>query len=362
MISSNGDRVACKTSCHDLSELVREARVYMSQYASLQSSIRSAVESYESYKGQSLRLKLENVSLGTPEPTTVKSHAKRSSIAKPIFSRADSSDAKNRPPNLRLNSSASDSLPSPRLDSPSYRSGSNDRRPSSPSHRQTSRTSEFENFIVVAESYEASNFLFDLDFLMVVLDFLRSEHPYTSNSLQKSIKARNNGKKKLWTQYTTEMQGLARAYTSGKPSPVPSATSPLSPVSAKSSAMAIRERRRDLTDLISKLESSERTCAESLLSAISHLHSQAVKDIHARYSMPDPINDKVTPVHKHNERVRVFNQLIKFVCEDLRRVEMLMKSSGHVQNAEKKKDKKGSGVVEAVESLCVEDYPPYGSK
>lgn len=335
----------------------------MAQYESLQSSIRSAVESYESYKGQSLRLKLENVSLGSPGTTAEKSQANKSTITKSSSStRTGAGDAKQRPPNLRIGNSASESLASPRLAPPSHRPGGNDSRPSSPSGRQGGRNSEFNDFVVVAESYEASNFLFDLDFLMVVLDFLRSEHPYTSNSLQKSIKARNNGKKKLWTQYTTEMQGLARAYASGKPSPVPNATSPLSPVSAKSSVMAIKERKRDIADLIAKLDSSERTCAESLLSAISHLHSQAVKDIHARYSMPDPINDKVTPVHKHNERVRVFNQLIKFVCEDLRRVEMVMKSSGHVQTAEKRKDKKGSGVVEAVESLCVEDYPPYGSK
>lgn len=329
----------------------------MADYSSLQSSIASAVESYENYKGQSLRLKLDGVSLsGSADDSPTKSHAKRASMAMPSLPRLGSSEGRPKFFGMRLNSSEAN------VSRAGLDSSNQDHRPSSPSVRSSSTRREYEDFITVAENYETCNFLFDLDFLLVVLDFMRSQHPYTSSSLQKAIKSRQSAKKKLWTQYTSEMQGLARAYTSGKTVPIPPATSPLSPTNGPSARADVKERKAEIEQVSAKLEKSERTCAESVFSALRHLYAQAIKDIHDRYSLADPINDKVTSVQRHNERVRVFNQLIKFVSDDLRRIETAMKSSGQVHNAEKRKDKKGSGVVEAVESLCIEDYPPYGSK
>lgn len=338
----------------------------MTDYSSLHSSINSAIENYESYKSQSLRLKLENISLGDASNKDVlprKQHIKRASMAMPSFPRLGSSDGKDKDKSAPSNASRPDLSSRRRTLQPPSSRPELDKRPSSPAYGASSVSNdEFREFITVAENYEATNFLHDLDFLLLVVDFMRSEHPYTSNSLQKAIKGRHLSKRKLWTVYTSEMQGLARAYSSGKAVPVPPPSSPLSPTNIGVTRTSIRDRKAELRDTISKLENAERTCADSILSALSHLHSQAIKDIRVRYSLPDPINDKTTSVEKHNERVRVFNQLIQFVAEDLRRLEVIMKASGQSHVAEKRKDKKGSGVVEAVESLQVEDYPPYGSK
>lgn len=358
----------------------------MMDYSSLRSSIHTAVENYESYKSQSLRLRLDNISLETPTPSSPsKSHTKRGSLALSSLTSFGSSDVKNsaqtRPTNSRASSNESINRPtsqrSQSVNSPltKPKRPAVDRRPSSPSFNQASLTSnnEFSSFIAVAVNYEAANYLVDLDFLLLVFDFMRSEHPHTSNNLGKHIKTRHSAKRKLWSRYTTEMQTLARSYTSGKPLPVPSTSSPFSGDSASTTTRAIKDRKLEIARLLGTLESSERTCAESVVSALSHLHAQAIKDIHSRYAMRDPINDKSTSIHLHNERVRVFNQLVKFVGDDLRRVERVMKRSAQQQQQQqqtdpsRKKDKRagdggGSGVVEAVESLCIEDYPPYGGK
>lgn len=333
----------------------------MADYSSLHSSIESAIENYESYKGQALRLKLDNISLNhTNANIATKSHAKRASMAAPTISRLGSSNGKDKYTEPKENQT-DPSAKRHTLQPPPTRSGS-ERRPPSPAYGASNDNPEFSEFVRIAENYEAANFLHDLDFLQVVLDFMRSEHPYTSNSLQKAIKSRHTAKKKLWTTYTSEMQGLARAFSSQKPVPVPPTSSPLSPTKVGFTRTSIKEKTLELKELIQKLENAERTCADSVLSALTHLHSQAIKDIHVRYSLQDPINDKTTSVEKHNERVRVFNQLIKFVADDLRRLEMIMRASGQAHLSEKRKDKRGSGVVEAVESLQVEDYPPYGNK
>lgn len=333
----------------------------MPDYSSLYSSINSAVENYENYKSQSISSRLNNVSLeSTGESNVGKNHSKRASMAMPIMKRFGSSDGKEKTSSPRESQVLSTRRHT--LQPPTNVPGNDDSRSSSPSHGSYSDNSAFRDFIAIAENYEACNFLYDLDFLQTVLDFMQNEHPYTTNSLQKAIKARHATKRKLWVVYTNEMQGLARAFSSNKPVPIPSASSPLSPTNIGSTRSAIRDAKARLKETIARIDNSERTCAESILSALSHLHAQAIKDICIRYSMPDPINDKITSVEKHNERVRVFNQLIKFVADDLRRLDIIMKASASANLADKKKDKKGPGVVEAVESLQVDDYPPYGSK
>ncbi|CCG84463.1 protein of unknown function [Taphrina deformans PYCC 5710] len=333
----------------------------MANYASLQSSIDSAVEQYETYKSQSLRLKLDNVSLEklSPVSSPTKSHAKRASLSIPILSRLGSSDGKPASRSSQPRTQGHDSDPSSPLQSPfnATFTGS-DRRPASASiHASSPAKKEFASFISVATDYETTNHILDLDFLLLVFDFMRIEHPYTSNSLQKSIKARNTAKKRLWNSYTAEMQGLARAYASGKPLPVSPGTAPLG--SSEDRRRELKDRKAEVTDTVSRLEAAERTCAESIVSATAHLYAQAIKDIHARYSMPDPINDKTTSVARHNERARVFNELIKFVSDDLHNLERVTKSSTTTPLATQKK-KGSAGVVEAVNSLCVQDYPPYG--
>ena len=203
-----------------------------------------------------------------------------------------------------------------------------------------SANTDFVPFSRTAGSYEDATYLIDLDFLVTTLHFLREEHPHSINSLQKAIKGRASEKRSLWQAYTREMQTLARAYTSGKPMPMN--------VNEKPEVKAmIKERRAQVAEVAAKLDSSERTCVESIFSALSLLHAQANKDIKERYAMPDPINDKVTSVRKHNERVKTYNQLIPFVTDDLRQLEKSFMS------------KKRPGVVEAMDSLRVEDYPPY---
>jgi hypothetical protein len=325
----------------------------MDQYAALRNSIHSAVQEYETYKSQSLDTKSPRLEgkqrppsglFGRPVPGSGNSSRNASRDQLPTLSSLAANERHGR----------SDALPSPSLP---------DRRQAgSPSPTRSEPSGDFEEFIAAAKSYESQTLLIDLLYLQGIVDFMRSEHPYTSNSLRKAIDTRQKDKRKLWHLYTNEMQGLARAHAAGKPLPS-AATSPLRKVSARYDVLKVNiaECKKELRHTILKLDKQEQTCAESVLDALLHLHKQSIADTRRRYAMPDPIHDKTTPIEAHNERARVFNQILQFVAGDLRRIETLMRhtAGGHGVAATGKDKKKGAGVVEAVEALTLADYPPY---
>lgn len=312
----------------------------VADYSGLRASIADAVEHYEDYKSQSLSLARINVSASTIDLAAVKKGG-QSKQASNDKSRQDAGLVASDQ-SLRQHSR---SVPGDRAESHTA------------ADNKVTGSSGFATFIAVADNYENANYNIDLAFLITTLDFLRLEHPQTSNSLQKSMKVRHTEKRNLWFTYAKEMQGLARAYNAGRSLPVVTSISPLSSAGSSQVKLQIKERRLEISHSISKLDSQEKTCAESIFSALTHLHSQALKDAEARYSMTDPIHDKITPVFKHNERIRTFNQLVKFVTEDLRTIERSMPNTG--DRALSKKGKKGPGVFEAIQSLTIDEYPPY---
>ncbi|ORY84352.1 hypothetical protein BCR37DRAFT_391940 [Protomyces lactucae-debilis] len=329
----------------------------MDQYAALRNSIYSAVQEYESYKSQSIDTKSPRLEQATNRPSSglhgrpgLGSAGSSRNVSReqlPTLSSLHASERQDR----------ETSLPSPSLP---------DRRDAgSPSPTRSAPAGGFDEFLAAAESYESQTLLIDLLYLQGIVDFMRSEHPYTSNTLRKAMDARNKDKRKLWQIYTNEMQGLARAYSSGKPLPSP-VTSSLRKQSARYDVLKVQiaECKKELRHTLLKLDKQEQTCAETVMDALVHLHRQAIMDARRRYAMADPIHDKTTPIEAHNERARVFNQIVKFVADDLRRIETLMRhtggaSGGHGVPATGKDKKKGAGVVEAVEALNLPDYPPF---
>ncbi|BFZ55720.1 hypothetical protein PYCC9005_002761 [Savitreella phatthalungensis] len=191
--------------------------------------------------------------------------------------------------------------------------------------------SAFAAFVVTAQTYEYRTFAVDLDFLRDVAG---------GSNVLKAIKTRDKLRRSLWKDYTADMQAMAvkfkrTGHTGVTPGLIPSTTQTSWHAAEQSASRA----KSDLRRALDSVSASERTCAETLADALGQMRRQAFEDINLRYDGPSPIEDKVTPVITHNHRIRAFNEVVKFVADDLRQ--------------------HNSPAVGAVEALAVADYPPY---
>lgn len=206
---------------------------------------------------------------------------------------------------------------------------------------QQESASPFLPFCVTAEVYELRTLAVDLAFLTELARCVASGE---AGGVPKLAKRRRSERRAMWREYTASMGAMAMKY---KKKQLAVHGVPLS--GWKAAAADAADRLQDLKRALAAdgVDSKARSCLQTAADGLGAMQKRAASDIHTRYAMQNPIDDKETPVVAHNARTAQFTQVARFVADDLR----TGSGSGGVHDV----------VAAGIESLIVGDYPPFKS-